>query len=107
MNVTLTNSTHRNIGTTPVAVYTTPAETTSHVVSCRLANLTSATLPISVYVYNGASSTYLVKNARVLAGESINVIGDGKIILLENESIYCVAGDAASFDCVVSIMETV
>jgi hypothetical protein len=106
MNVALTNATTRNIGTTPVVVYTTPNDTTSHIVSCRLANLTSGILPVSAYVYNGATSTYLVKNLRVPAGESVNILDDGKMILQENEIIYCVAGDSASFDCIVSVMET-
>lgn len=106
MNVTLDNATARNIGTTPVAVYTVPAATISHIVSCRLANITGAELPVSVYVNSGPNNTYIAKNLRVLNGESVNVLHDGKIILQENESIYCVAGAASSFDCIISIMET-
>lgn len=106
MNVLLTNAEARNIGTTPVNVYTTPAATTSHIVSCRVANTTSGILPISVYVLSGVNITYLVKNRRVNNGESVNILDDGKLILQENEAIYCVAGDSSSFDCIISIMET-
>lgn len=106
MNVILTNATTRNIGTTPVSVYTTPADTVSHIVSCRVANTTSGILPVSVYISSGVNNTYLAKNRRVNNGESVNILDDGKIILQENESIYCVAGDASSFDCIISIMET-
>jgi hypothetical protein len=106
MNVILENSTARNIGTSPVTVYTVPAATTSHIVSCRVCNTTSGELPISVYVSNNAGNTFLAKNLLVPKGESVNVLKDGKIILLETESIICVAGDANSFDCIISIMET-
>lgn len=106
MNVVLNNATTRDIGTTPVVVYTTPNDTTSHIVSCRLANLTSGSLPVSAYVYDGATNTYLAKNLQVPAGESVNILNDGKIILTENQVIKCVAGDSTSFDCIVSVMET-
>lgn len=98
-----------NIGVeaTPSAV--TPsisAGQTATVIGLSIANTTAANITISAVLNkNGSTSAYIVKNATVLSGGTIIIVGgDQKVVLEEGDSItaFCSAANAA--DAIISYL---
>ena len=79
---------------------------TGTVIGLSIANTTAANITISAVLNkNGGSSAYIVKDATVLSGGTIVIVGgDQKVVLEEGDSItaYCSAVNSA--DAVISYL---
>ncbi|QIG71439.1 virion structural protein [Rhizobium phage RHph_TM39] len=99
----------RVIGTTPVKIsnYNVPASTTATVIGFSVANLLIASVNVDVYVNDGTNNIYIVKNAPIIQGSSLVLVGgDQKLVLMPGYSLYIVSSTAASIDAYVSLMES-
>lgn len=101
--------TSREVGTTSTAVnnYIVPSGTTTTVIGLSVSNITGNTIYIDATLDDGASNTYLIKDAPVLSGGALIIVGgDQKVVLEANDSIRIISDTETSADVIMSILET-
>ena len=105
-------------GTSADAVYTVPSTGSvameSIIIGIYLANsgTTGITTDVFLDAYNGASyDIYVVKNATVPAGSTLEVISGGKLVVqgdgVTNDAVRISSSTASSLDATVSVLEDV
>jgi hypothetical protein len=102
------NSITGSIGTTGVAVYTTPANASTTVIGVGVANVNSQNISVSVMVRdNSANKTvYVVKDSLILPGSSnVLVGGEQKLVLEAGDFLSVTSSLANSADVIVSVLE--
>jgi hypothetical protein len=78
------------------------------VVGCRFANITTSPVTIDVYIRNGGTDYYLLKNGPLPAGSSFELIAEGsKIVLKNGDVLYAIASAGSSVDVVTSVVDTI
>ena len=78
------------------------------VVGIRLVNVASSTITVDVYIVRSATNYYLIKNASITAGQSLELIdGGSKVVLHDNDKIMAVSSTASSLDAVVSYVDAI
>ncbi len=94
-------------GTTPVVIHT--ADSNDTVISIRLANIhASAAIVVAVYVTISAVNYYIIKNAPIPYGSSLELIdGGSKIVLQTGDALTVVSDTASSLDSIVSVVDAV
>ena len=95
------------VTTTPETIYTAPASKDSIILELDIANTTSSSVTASAEVLDSSASTdaFIVKDAPIPAGSSLQVISGQKVILETGDSIRVTASGAC--DVVCSILEDV
>jgi len=105
---TFKNNKSRLVGTSEVSVYSV-ADTSGNktiVIGCSLSNRLSNSITAYVMVYDdGNDEYYLVKDAPIPAGGSLEAMSGNKLVLNQNEEIRVVASDSNSVDVLLSLME--
>ena len=93
--------------TTAATVYTAPASKDSIILELDISNTTSSAVTASAEVLDNSAGTdaFIVKDAPIPSGSSLQVISGQKIILERNDSIRVTACGAC--DVVCSILEDV
>ena len=93
--------------TAVTTVYTAPANKDSIILELDIANTTASAVTASAEVLDSSASTdaYIVKDAPIPAGSSLQVISGQKVILETGDSIRVTASGAC--DVVCSILEDV
>ena len=105
-------------GTSSDAVYTVPSTGSTAmetvVIGIYLSNTGSTGVTTSVFIdaYNGSSyDIYVVKDATVPAGSTLEVISGGKLVVqgdgVTNDAIRVSSGTASSLDATISVLEDV
>jgi|TARA_B110000444_G_C18804138_1_gene579022 hypothetical protein len=98
----------QSVGVTSVTtVYTAPASKDSIILELDIANTTASAVTASAEVLDSSASTdaFIVKDAPIPAGSSLQVISGQKVILETGDSIRVTASGAC--DVVCSILEDV
>lgn len=110
------SSVNTSVGASASAVYTVPSSGSameSIVIGITLANKTSAGVTASVFLdnYTGSNDVYIVKDATIPAGSSLEVMAGNKIVVQGNGSandvIRVSSGTASAIDATVSVLEDV
>ena len=103
-------------GAGATSVYTVPSSGSameSIVIGITLANKTNAGVTASVFLdnYDGSNDVYIVKDASVPSGSSLEVMSGNKLVLQgngsANDAIRVSAGTATALDATVSVLEDV
>jgi len=103
-------------GASATAVYTVPSSGSameSIVIGITLANKSNAGITASVFLdnYDGSNDVYIVKDATVPAGSSLEVMSGNKLVLqgdgTTNDALRISASAASSLDATVSVLEDV
>jgi hypothetical protein len=92
-----------------------PRDVSAVILTVQISNLTTATVPISAYVYNSATlnpdlltfnndALTLVKNYPLLAKNAFDPLS-GNLVLAENDQLWLQANTANACDVVVSLLE--
>jgi hypothetical protein len=110
------SSVNTSVGASASAVYTVPSSGSameSIVIGITLANKTSTGVTASVFLdnFSGSNDVYIVKDATIPAGSSLEVMSGNKIVLQNDGS----AGDvlrvssstATAIDTTISVLEDV
>jgi len=103
-------------GTSADAVYTVPSTGSvameTVIIGIYLSNTSSTGVTASVFLdaFSG-NDVYVVKDATVPAGSSLEVISGGKLVVqgngITNDAVRVSCGTATSLDAIVSILEDV
>jgi|TARA_Y100000294_G_scaffold69536_1_gene65878 hypothetical protein len=101
------NQIERNTGATPADILD-QVNSYDTVVGIRCANVVSSTISVDVYIVRSATNYYLIKNASITSGQSLELIdGGSKIILEANDKIMAVSDTTSSLDTVVSYIDAI
>jgi hypothetical protein len=102
------NSVTGSIGTVNTKVYETPASTVSTVIGLSVSNVISNNISVNVTVTDASATQtrHLVKNALIVEGSSVVLVGgEQKIVLEDGDFISVVSSAATSADVIVSVLE--
>ena len=97
----------QSIGITATKIGSYDAAVSSEVIvtGLLLSNRIGSAITVDVDHYDGATATYIVKDAPIPVGGTLT-IGDGQRMVLEpGDSIRVTSSDASSVDAVMSILE--
>lgn len=104
-------------GASATAVYTVPSTSStameSIVIGITLANKSNAGITASVFLdnFSGSNDVYIVKDATIPAGASLEVMSGNKLVLqgngTDNDALRISSSAAASLDATVSVLEDV
>ena len=85
---------------------TVAAGDTATIIGLSLANTTASNVTVSAKLNkDSGSAAFLVKDATVLPGGALAIVGgDQKVVLEEGDSITAYASGANSADCVISYL---
>ena len=87
----------RNVGTSAATVHTSNSD--DAIISVRCANTTTSTINIDVFINDGSNDYYLIKNAPIVSGGSLELIdGGSKIVMLNNDVLKAKSDTASSLD---------
>jgi hypothetical protein len=109
--VALDSSSDINIGTTARTVITSNSD--DAIVGIRLANIHTAQILVDVYIETAAAggsdlNCYLVKNAPIPVGGSLELIDSGSKIVIQNGDALLVKSNTdASLNCWVSYVDAI
>ena len=112
------SSVNTSVGASASSVYTVPAGAGSTalesiVIGITLANKTSTGVTASVFLdnYTGSNDVYIVKDATIPAGSSLEVMSGNKIVLQNNgttgDVLRVSSGTATAIDTTISVLEDV
>lgn len=77
-------------------------------ISIRLANTSASQITVSVYIANNSVNYYLIKDAPISSGGSLELIDAGsKIVIKSGDVLHGIASVASSADAVVSAVDTI
>ena len=103
------NAVKKDVGNTSTTIYTAPAAG-SYLIQCDIACTSNSGVQVSVSVEDASQGVevFLVKNAPVPVGSSIQVIDGQKIVLEEADKLKVVCETTGkAVDVVVSLVENV
>tara|TARA_R100000329_G_scaffold57818_1_gene52265 strand:+ start:150 stop:476 length:327 start_codon:yes stop_codon:yes gene_type:complete len=84
----------RNVGTSAATVHTSNSD--DAIISIRCANTTTSTIQVDVFINDGSNDYYLIKNAPIVSGGSLELIDGGSKIVMQNNDILKAKSDTAS-----------
>tara|TARA_R100000482_G_C5078189_1_gene124688 strand:+ start:156 stop:512 length:357 start_codon:yes stop_codon:yes gene_type:complete len=99
-----------NIGTTARTIITSNSD--DAIIGIRLSNITTATIKADVFITSSASGSsadsYIVKNAPIPSGGSLELIdGGAKIVLLSGDVLKAKSDTDASLNVWVSFIDSI
>lgn len=104
---TFRNALSRNVGTSAQQVYAAPASKNAICIELDVCNTTNGGVTCDAYITSGGSNYYIIKNAPVPVGGSLQIIAGQKIVLSNGDSLNVVSSVATSLDVIASILEDV
>jgi len=98
--------TSNNVGTSAVSIHTSNSNDT--IIGISLSNVSSSAITASCYVTVGSDDIYLVKDAPIPTGSSLQVIDGGAKVVLQSTDVLKVKSDtASSLDAYVSLVDAI
>jgi hypothetical protein len=94
------------VGTSAATLFT--ANSYDTVVGISVANITSSAINVDVYINDSSNDIYLVKDAPIPAGSSLQVLdGGAKFVVQSGDALKVVSDTASSADVWVSAVDDI
>ena len=94
------------VGATPAAVYT--ANSYDAIVGISLSNILATAITVDCYINDGSNNIYLVKDAPIPTGGSLQVLdGGAKFVVQSLDVLSVISSDASSCDVWVSAVDAI
>ena len=78
------------------------------IIGIRCANIAGTSVNISVYVKNGSDKYFIIKDAPIPTGGSLELIdGGSKVVLQSGDAVKAFASAASSVDIITSVVDTI
>ena len=98
--------TYNSVGTGAQAVYT--ANSYDAIVGISLSNILSTAITVDCYINDGSNNIYLVKDAPIPTGSSLQVLdGGAKVVVQSGDRLYVKSSDASSVDVWISAVDAI
>jgi hypothetical protein len=94
----------KNVGTSAVNIIPALASGTAAISSCVVANTSVSPVTASVYLTRSSVNYYLMYQATVPVGGSLEAIQGNRVVLITGDSLYVQTGAASSCDAIVSAL---
>jgi len=94
----------KNVGTSASTVISSISSGTVAISSCIVSNTTNAPITTSVYITRSSVNYYLVYQATIPVGGSIEVIQGNRVVMIASDSLSVINSAATSGDCWVSVL---
>lgn len=107
MSNNFSNALARNVGTSSTMLYEPTVGSKSMCIELDLCNTVTTGVTASVWVSRNGDDYYIVKDAPLPVGGSLQVISGQKIVLLDGDQLYLTASMNSSVDAIASILEDV
>jgi hypothetical protein len=103
---TYTNTSYvaKNVGTSASTLFTVSAATAAAVSSLIITNTTSSPITCDVYLTRSAVNYYIVDNATVPVGGSLEVIQGNRITFIASDALKVLTSAASSADVIASVL---
>ncbi len=89
-------------------VLRTAADSDDAIIGIRCENIAGTSVNISVYVKNGSDKYFIIKDAPIPTGGSLELIdGGSKVVLQSGDSVEAYASAASSVDIITSVVDTI
>ena len=96
----------RNIGTSASTLRT--ANSDDAIVGINLSNTTTSQILVDVYITASSADYYIIKDAPIPVGSSLQVLdGGAKIVLQSGDALKVVSSAANSCDAWISVVDTI
>jgi hypothetical protein len=84
------------------------ADSDDAIIGIRCANTSGTSVDVSVYVKNGSDTYFIIRDAPIPNGGSLELIdGGSKVVLMSGDSIEAYASAATSLDIITSVVDTI
>ena len=94
------------VGTGATAVFS--PNSYDAVVGISLSNVLSTAITVDCYIYDGSNNIYLVKDAPIPTGSSLQVLDGGAKFIVQNlDVLYVKSSDASSVDVWISAVDAI
>jgi hypothetical protein len=100
---TFSNLKSSAVGTTAVTLDTVTEATI--ITGCNLTNIIGSSASVSLYVQNGGTSYYILKDRVVEGGKNLEAITGNKIVLVNGDALKVISSAEDSFDVIVSTLD--
>ena len=98
--------TSNNVGTGAATLFTSDSYDT--VVGISVSNVTGSSVIASVYINDSSNDIYLIKDAPIPAGSSLQVLdGGAKFVVQSGDALKVVSDTASSLDVWVSTVDAI
>tara|TARA_E500000178_G_C16483861_1_gene514284 strand:- start:36 stop:362 length:327 start_codon:yes stop_codon:yes gene_type:complete len=98
--------TSNDVGTGAATLFT--ANSYDTVVGISVANVTASAVNASVYINDGSNDIYLIKDAPIPAGSSLQVLdGGAKFVVQSGDALKVISDTASSLDVWVSTVDDI
>ena len=98
--------TSNDVGTGAATLFT--ADSYDTVVGISVANITASAVVASVYINDGSNDIYLVKDAPIPSGSSLQVLdGGAKFVVENNDALKVISDTPSSLDVWVSTVDAI
>ena len=98
----------RETGTSAVDALGGAADSFDTLISIRMSNITTSTIAVDVYLRRSSANYYLIKNAPIVSGGSLELIdGGSKIVMLNNDVLKAKSDTASSLDVWASFVDAI
>ena len=98
--------TSNDVGTSAATLFT--ANSFDTVVGISVANITTSSVTASVYINDGSNDIYLINNAPIPSGSSLQVLdGGAKFVVQSGDALKVISDTASSLDCWVSAVDAI
>ena len=98
--------TSNDVGTSAATLFT--ADSYDTVVGISVSNVTTSAVVASVYINDGSNDIYLVKDAPIPSGSSLQVLdGGAKFVVQASDALKVVSDTASSLDVWVSTVDAI
>jgi len=99
----------RNIGTAAVDIPDgSDFNSYDTIIGINLANVTASAITASVYLASGGNNYYLIKDAPIPSGSSLQVLdGGAKFVVQSGDRLYIQSSAASSIDAIVSAVDAI
>ena len=78
------------------------------IVGINIANIVAQQITVSVYLQNGGNNYYLIKDAPIPAGSSLQLLdGGAKFVVASGDRLFIVSDTASSVDVIVSAVDDI
>ena len=98
--------TSNNVGTVAATIMT--ANSYDAVVGISLSNVHTSAINVSCYINDGTNDIYLIKDAPIPVGSSLQVLdGGAKVVVQSGDRLYIISDTASSLDAWVSAVDAI
>ena len=88
----------QDVGTSPATIHT--SNSNDAIISIRLANITTSTINADVFITSsvtgGSQNHYIIKNAPIVSGGSLELIDGGSKLVMQNGDVVKAQSDTPS-----------